>query len=223
MGIRENVHSILSSLPSHVTLEAAAKTRTPEEIRLAVDAGVTVLGENYLNEGIAAIEALGRIASWHYIGRLQSSKIRRIVASFDMVETVDTIKAAERIDAAARDLGKVMPILIEVNSACEDQKGGFMPEDTVDAADAILGLGNVSLKGLMTMGPWSADPESVRPYYSLTKGIFDSIRSRHPCSASFCVLSMGMSASYGVGIEEGATLVRVGQAIFGPRQQQGDE
>ena len=215
MSIAQNVRAILATLPPGVVLEAAAKTRTADEVREAIDAGVTIIGQNYLQESIPVIEEVGRATAWHYIGAVQGNKVRDIVTHFDMVETVNSAKTAERIDRAAEERGSPLPVLLEVNSAREPQKAGIMPEDVVSVYEEAASCAYLSVRGLMTMGPWSADPEDARPAFSCTKALFEQIRPR--AGPGFDTLSMGMSASYRVAVEEGATLVRIGEAIFGPR------
>lgn len=217
MTISENVEKILESLPSGVTLEAAAKTRCADEVRQAVCAGVTVIGENYLQESIPVIEELGRIARWHYIGTVQSNKIRDIVRYFDLVETVSSLKVASKIDAVAEGLERPFDVLLEVNSASEEQKNGVYPDEAIDIAKAVSELPNVRLRGLMTMGPWTGDPEGARPAFAKTRRLFDEINGMRDKNMQMDMLSMGMSATYRVAIGEGATMVRIGEAIFGPR------
>jgi pyridoxal phosphate enzyme (YggS family) len=215
--IRENVRNILQGLPPHVQLVAAAKSRTPEEVREAVEAGVKVIGENYVQEAAAAQAVVGRGVKWHFIGHLQTNKVRRAVEIFDLIETVDSLKLGLEIDKRSREQGKVMPVLIEINSGREPQKSGVMPEDTEVLIRELVRLSNLKVDGLMTMGPESGNPEDSRPYFRLTKDIFDRLRSLSLPGAAMSSLSMGMSHSYRVAVEEGANMVRLGTIIFGPR------
>jgi pyridoxal phosphate enzyme (YggS family) len=217
MTISHNVQEILRTIPAGVTLEAAAKTRSVEEVREAIGAGVTIIGENYLQESIPVIEALRDLARWHFIGTVQSNKVKDIVAYFDLVETVSSMKIASKIDSCALELERTIEVLIEVNSASEPQKGGVLPEDAIGLALEVGELSSVRLRGLMTMGPWTGEPEGARSSFAATKGIFETINGTLPPSKQMDMLSMGMSATYRVAIEEGATLVRIGEAIFGPR------
>lgn len=216
--IRENVRSVLHELPPHVILVAAAKSRTPEEVREAVEAGVPVIGENYVQEAAAAQAVVGRAAKWHFIGRLQTNKVKRAVEIFDLIETVDSLKLGREIDKRSREAGKTMPVLLEVNSGREPQKSGVMPEDAETLVRGLAGLANVRVEGLMTMGPETGDAENSRPYFKLTKELFDRLRSLSVPGVAMTWLSMGMSHSYRVAVEEGANIVRLGTLLFGPRQ-----
>ena len=215
--IEGNVKRILSELPDGVLLVAAAKTRSPDEIRRAVAAGVGTIGENYVQEAEDAVSVLGRIASWHMIGHLQKNKVRRAARIFDMIETVDSIELGERIDRECERLGKVIPVLVEVNSGREPQKAGVFPEDAEDLVRELARLEHLKVQGLMTMGPRFGDPELARPYFQETKRLFDRIASLGLKGVEMRYLSMGMSNTYRVAIEEGANMVRIGSAIFGER------
>ena len=216
--IEENVKRILAELPDGVMLVAAAKTRTPEEIRRAVAAGVGTIGENYVQEAEDAVSVLGRIASWHMIGHLQKNKVRRAAQLFDMIETVDSIELGERIDRECERLGKVIPVLVEVNSGREPQKAGVFPEDAEDLVRELARLEHLKVQGLMTMGPRFGDPEEARPYFKETKRLFDRLSGQKLENVEMRYLSMGMSNTYRVAIEEGANMVRIGSAIFGERE-----
>ncbi len=216
--IEENVKRILAELPDGVMLVAAAKTRTPDEIRRAVAAGVGTIGENYVQEAEDAVSVLGRIASWHMIGRLQRNKVKRAVRIFDMIETVDSIELGERIDRECERLGKVIPVLVEVNSGREPQKAGVFPEDAEDLVRELARLEHLKVQGLMTMGPRFGDPEEARPYFKETKRLFDRLSGQKLENVEMRYLSMGMSNTYRVAIEEGANMVRIGSAIFGERE-----
>lgn len=215
--IRDNIKRILDELPAGVALVGAAKTRTPEEILEAIDAGLEIIGENYVQEAEKAFSVLGQKAKWHMIGHLQSNKANKAVKVFDMIETIDSLKLARAIDKASRNIGKIMDVLIEINSGEEPQKAGVMPDDTIDLIDQISKLDNIRIKGLMTMGPFSGDPEDARPYFSKTKDIFNKIKEMDLESIEMKYLSMGMSNSYKVALEEGANMVRIGTSIFGER------
>jgi hypothetical protein len=217
MIIRENVVRILGELPPGVELVAAAKTKSPADILEAIEAGVGIIGQNYVQEAVAAFEAVGRRARWHFIGHLQSNKVKKAVEIFDLIETVDSLDLAREIDKRARNAGKIMPVLIEINSGEEGQKAGVAPAEAEALIRAIAGLPNVKVEGLMTMGPFEGDPEASRPYFRQTKALFDRIKASAIPGVAMKRLSMGMSNSYRAAIEEGATLVRLGTLIFGPR------
>jgi len=215
--IKENIKKILEELPADVQLVAAAKTRTVAEIVEAIQAGLTIIGHNYVQEAERAFEAIGPKAKWHMIGHLQSNKAKKAVRIFDMIETVDSLKLAKAIDKACRNINKSMPILIEINSGEEPQKAGVMPSDAVSLVKEISDLENVRIMGLMTMGPFSGDPEDARPYFQKTSQLFKDIEQANLPGIEMKYLSMGMSNSYRVALEEGANLVRIGTRIFGER------
>jgi pyridoxal phosphate enzyme (YggS family) len=215
--IRENVRALLAELPDGVELEAAAKSRTPEEVLEAVDAGVKIIGENYVQEARTAFAAVGRCVKWHFIGHLQTNKVKTAVEVFDLIETVDSLKIAREIDKRVRALGKTMPVLIEVNSGREPQKFGVRPEEVEGLVREAARLENIRVEGLMTMGPEAGDPEESRPYFRVTRDIFEKMSALSLPGVAMHWLSMGMSHSYRVATEEGANLVRIGTRIFGPR------
>jgi hypothetical protein len=216
--IKENVQKILKELPEGVQLVAAAKARTPQEIFEAMEAGVKIVGENYVQEALEAFKFVGHRVRWHFIGHLQKNKVKKAVEMFDMIETVDSLKIAEEIDKRCAELGKVMPVLIEINSGREEQKFGVLPEDAEAFLKELTHLKNLKVEGLMTMGPFTGDPENARPYFIETKKIFDKIKSLTLPGLEMKYLSMGMTNSYRIAIEEGANMVRIGTKIFGPRE-----
>jgi len=215
--IKENIKKVLEELPAGVQLVAAAKTRTVVEILKAIQAGLTIIGHNYVQEAERAFEAIGPKVKWHMIGHLQSNKAKKAVRIFDMVETVDSLKLAKAIDKACRNINKSMPVLIEINSGEETQKTGVIPSDAVSLVKEISELENVRIMGLMTMGPFSGDPEDARPYFQKTRQLFKDIGQANLPGIEMRYLSMGMSNSYRVALEEGANLVRIGTRIFGER------
>jgi len=218
MGIKDNVKRLLKEIPDNVILVAAAKTRTPEEIMEAIDAGIKVIGENYIQEAKRAFTLVGKRAKWHFIGTIQKHNIRRkIVEMYDMIETISSLEIALEIDRKCAQVGKIMPVLIEINSGREPQKSGVMPEDTEKLIKRISPLKNIKIMGLMTMGPRFGNPEDARVYFKETRQIFEQIKSINIPNVEMRYLSMGMSNSYQVAIEEGANIVRVGTKIFGPR------
>ena len=216
--IKQNVTRILAALPSGIELVAAAKTRTPEEILEAIEAGVRIIGENYVQEAKRAYEIVGRKAKWHFIGTLQKHNVRRnMVEIFDMIETVESLELAKEIDKRCAEIGKVMPVLIEVNSGREKQKSGVLPEGVEQLIREVSSLENVKVMGLMTMGPRFGNPEDSRPYFVGTKKIFKQVKGLDLPNVEMKLLSMGMTNSYKIAIEEGANIVRLGTEIFGER------
>lgn len=219
--MEENVRRILSELPEGVILVVAAKTRTPDEVRRAAEAGVQIIGENYVQEAEDAFATLGKIAEWHFIGHLQRNKVRRAVEIFDMIETVDSLRLAEEIDRRCSKIEKVMPVLIEINSGREPQKAGVLPENAERLILEVSTLEHVHVCGLMTMGPRFGDPELARPYFQETKRLFDQLARMSLKNVEMRILSMGMSNTYSIAIEEGANMVRIGTKIFGERDYEG--
>ena len=215
--IKENLKKILEELPEGVDLVAAAKTRTPDEVLAAIDAGLKIIGENYVQEAEKAFDAVGAKVRWHMIGHLQSNKAKKAVKIFDMIETVDSMKLARAIDRACQNMGKVMQVLIEVNSGEEPQKAGVMPEDGISLVRDMSELKNIKIMGLMTMGPFAGDPEDARPYFQKTRKLFEEIEALNLPGVEMKYLSMGMSNSYRVALEEGANMVRIGTKLFGER------
>jgi len=236
-AISQRTAEFLAELPRHVSLVAAAKTRSSEEIRAAIDGGVTLIGHNYVQEATAAIDALhsqfdvpihrgtqgsakqpvGLPISLVMIGHLQRNKVKQAVRLFDAIQTVDSLRLARAIDAECARIGRVMPILIEVNSAREPQKAGVVPDEAEDLIRELADLPNLRIEGLMTMGPLVDDPEQLRPLFAETKALFDRIAASEIPNVSMTTLSMGMSDSYRAAIEEGATMIRLGTLLFGPR------
>ena len=217
MSISDNVRRVLQELPDGVHLVAAVKTRTPDEIMQAIQAGVKIIGENYVQEAEQAQQVVGNLAQWHFIGHLQKNKVKKAVEIFDMIETVDSLELATEIDKRCAQSGKIMSILIEVNSGREAQKSGVFPENVISLAKAIATLPNIRLMGLMTMGPLVGNPEDFRPYFVTTKQIFEELKLCAIPGVEMKYLSMGMTNSYRVALAEGANLVRLGTLIFGER------
>jgi PLP dependent protein len=216
--IHERVRALLNELPPGVRLVGAAKTRIPEEILEAIEAGLAIVGENYVQEGERAFQVIGNRVRWHMIGHLQTNKAKKAVRVFDMIETVASLKLALELDKACGNMNKIMPILIEINSGEEEQKSGVMPEEATALISEISRLRHVRVTGLMTMGPFAGDPEDSRPYFRKTRRIFDQIKAMGLPGVEMLDLSMGMSNSYKVAIEEGANMVRIGTRLFGERK-----
>lgn len=222
MSITESYQKLRRETPDHVTIVTACKKRTPEEVAELVEAGATDIGENYVQEAETMAEALGRTAEkvrWHLFGQLQKNKINKALRLFDLFQTVHSKDLAEAVDQRAGRIGKKVGVLIEINSAEEPNKSGISPDfDAIaDLARHIAGLENLRLEGMMTMGPFCDDPEDIRPYFRKTRDIFERLRDLGLPDTEMRHLSMGMSDSYKVAIEEGSTMIRPGTIIFGPR------
>ena len=197
--------------PGEVRLVAVTKTVALERIKQGMDAGLKILGENYIQEAQKKIETLGRSVSWHFIGRLQSNKAKFAVRLFDLIHSVDTLKLAQELNRRAQIEERRLDILVQVNISGEETKGGVGPGAARDLLDQILKLDHLAVKGLMTMPPFFDQPEKARPYFAALRALRDEY------GPPLTELSMGMSGDFEVAIEEGATLVRVGTAIFGSR------
>lgn len=215
--IRDNAARLLAGIPRGITVLAAAKARYASEILEVIDAGITDIGENYFQESRAVIEAIGDKATWHFVGHIQKNKVKHIVPLFDMIQTVDSLELAAMIDQHAAKNGKVMPVLVEVNSGREENKHGAMPGAVAELITQMAALPNLRVKGLMTMGPFLDDFEGLRPFFRQTRALFDEIGSQDIPNVRMEILSMGMSDSFPIAIEEGATMVRIGTMIFGQR------
>jgi len=204
--------------PETVRLVAASKTVPSLCIQEALDAGVDIFGENYIQEARGKIETLkDRSVSWHFIGHLQSNKAKYAVRLFELIHTVDSIKLALELNRQADKEGKIQEVLIQVNISEEATKSGTSPDEAHNLATAVSGMKHLRLKGLMTMPHFFNQPERARPFFAALRQIRDRLQEDLK-SETFHELSMGMTGDFEVAIEEGATLVRIGTAIFGQRQ-----
>ena len=204
--------------PLSVKLVVVTKTVDTERISEAVAAGALILGENRVQEAKEKIETLGPIVSWHLIGHLQTNKAKYAVKLFYMIHSVDNLQLAKEIDKQAAKINKVQDVLIEVSIAGEETKAGVAVKDAVTLIKEASKLKHISIKGLMTMPPFSDDPEDSRPYFKKLRELFESVANEHIPGVSMKELSMGMSGDYEVAIVEGSTIVRIGTAIFGERK-----
>ena len=227
MSIADNLRTVTSRIasaakragrdPSSVRLIVVTKTVDTESIRNAVAAGALALGENRVQEAKDKIEKLGNIARWHLIGRLQTNKAKYAVKLFDLIHSVDNLELAKELDKQAAKVGKVQDVLIEVSIAGEAAKAGVAMQDVTTLVREAAKLKNISIKGLMTMPPYSENPEDSRPFFRKLRDLAETMIKENMPSVSMKELSMGMSGDFEVAIEEGATMVRVGTAIFGER------
>jgi pyridoxal phosphate enzyme (YggS family) len=201
-----------------VRLVAATKTVGIEQIAEGVRAGLSILGENRVQEALAKIPALNHDpVQWHFIGQLQRRKVRSVIGVFDLIHSVDSPELAQEIDRRAGDAGHGQNVLLEVNIGNEPTKAGFRPDDVPQIVSGLASLSHICIKGLMAIPPPTTDPGSARPYFRKLNELAKMIDAQHLPSVKMEELSMGMSNDYEVAIEEGATLVRVGSAIFGAR------
>lgn len=236
--LRENYHRALETVaasarkagrdPDSVRIVVVTKNQPLEVVRAAVEAGARLLGENYAEEAVDKILALkGQSAvEWHMIGHVQSRKAGLVAEHFALFQSLDSLKLAERVDRLAAGFGRVLPVLLEFNLGDESSKSGWVASDEsrwpelLPEVQTIAALAHVQVRGLMTMPPLFADPEAARPYFQRLRRLQDFLAGRVP-TAEWRELSMGTSADYPAAVEEGATLVRIGQAILGPRPRPG--
>jgi pyridoxal phosphate enzyme (YggS family) len=228
MSITENYARIREEIPDDVTIVLSGKTRTVEQIEEAIDAGVTDIGENYVQEAGQMYSALQKKAAkvkWHMIGHLQTNKINKAIRIFDVIQTIDSLEKAAAVDKRVETARKqIVPVYIEINIGSEDSKAGIKPAEHEPFDEYIeklirdvSELEYIRLEGLMTMGPRFGNPEDVRPYFRRTRTIFEKIKGLNLPNVDMKYLSMGMTNSYRVAIEEGSNMVRIGTAIFGKR------
>ena len=226
MGLAENLEQIEKRVHAaceragrnrdSVMLLAVSKTHPPETIRQAVDLGLTFFGENKIQEAKAKIPNCPGKARWHFIGHLQSNKCRDAVELFELIQGVDSLAIAQEINKRAEQLSKTMPILLEVNVAGEGSKFGYKPEQMLAELAALNALPRLEIHGLMAIPPYTPVPEKARPYFQKLRELKQQAEA--VLGAPLPHLSMGMSGDFEVAIEEGATIVRIGTALFGERQ-----
>jgi len=227
MSVAENVARVRERMeaaarragrdPRKIRLVAVSKTVAPDRIREAIAAGVDSLGENYVQEAQKKIEELGPGAAWHFIGHLQTNKAKVAVRLFDWVHSVDSLRLAEELNRAAGQQKKVLPVLLQINLGQETTKFGALQDDTFRLLEQMGSLPGITVKGLMTVPPFFDEPEESRPYFRALRELAEAASRRKIGGVSLEDLSMGMSNDFEAAIEEGATLVRVGTAIFGSR------
>lgn len=205
--------------PKDIKLVAVTKTVDPSKIKEAIKAGVTIVGENYVQEAKEKIAQIDHDIQWHMIGHLQTNKAKHAVKLFDMIQSVDSLRLAEELNKQAKRLGTVVKILIQVNVSGEESKFGVSPQGIHSLISQISNkMENLSIQGLMTMPPYFNDPERTRPYFRALRELRDRIVSSEIRNVTLGELSMGISNDYEMAIEEGATIVRIGTAIFGERK-----
>jgi PLP dependent protein len=215
--IQEKIVTIRKTIPDSVEILAAAKTRSLDAVKAAVDAGIRLFGHNYVQEADEMIRGAEIKAEWHMIGHLQRNKAKQAVELFDMIESLDSLRLARELEKRCAQADKEMPVLIEVNSGREENKTGILPQNVGGLVEYLNACRYLKLQGLMTMGPLTGDPELSRPYYKETRRLYEEISDMRLEHVEMRVLSMGMSNSYRVAIDEGANLIRLGTIIFGPR------
>ncbi len=205
--------------PEEVRLVGVSKTVEAGRVREAVEAGIRILGENYVQEAQKKIEAIGHDVFWHFIGHLQTNKAKAAVQLFDLIHSVDCLSLAKELDKLCQQRGKVLPILLQVGLSGEKTKFGAKENEIFQMAEKISRMPGILVKGLMTMPPYFQDPEASRPYFVELRKLKESLAQKQIPRIFMDELSMGMSNDFEVAIEEGATMVRMGTAIFGPRPE----
>ncbi|KPJ61674.1 MAG: hypothetical protein AMJ46_00950 [Latescibacteria bacterium DG_63] len=203
---------------SDVTVVAVVKTVPVPLIEEAIEAGITHIGENRVQEASQKFESIGRKVTWHMVGHLQRNKVKRALEIFDVIQSVDSVRLARAISERALATQRVADVFLEVNTSGEETKYGFRPGELCAAAEQICQLDGLRVRGLMTVGPFVEDAEEVRRSFVLLRGLRDKISALGLTNVETNVLSMGMTSDFEVAIEEGATMIRVGTAIFGARQ-----
>lgn len=217
--VYKEINNIISEkkLNDDVLLIAVTKTRTVDEINIAIEHGITDIGENKVQEIMDKYDKVNKVR-WHMIGHLQTNKVKYIIDKVFMIHSVDSYKLAEEINKRAAQYGISMEILIQINPANEESKFGINPKETISLIKTISDdFDNIIIKGLMTIAPYSEDPEEVRKYFNSIHEIYTDILNNQDIGKNFKYLSMGMSNDYRVAIEEGSNMVRIGSLIFGNR------
>ncbi len=220
LRIRERVAAAAARAgrdPAGVRLMGVTKTVGDDRILQAIEAGIDIIGENYVQEAKRKIELMGKSVEWHFIGHLQTNKAKYAVRLFDMIHSVNRMSLAEELNRRASAAGVVCRVLIEVNLGGEDSKSGSPPEEAPGLIRAVAGMANLSIQGLMTMAPWYDDPEKARPCFAGLRTLRDRIAAENIPNVNLRELSMGMTDDFEVAVEEGSTIVRIGRAIFGER------
>jgi pyridoxal phosphate enzyme (YggS family) len=203
--------------PAEIKLLAASKSQSIDKIRAAVEAGIRLFGENYVQEAEAKKSALDASVEWHMIGHLQRNKVRTALDLFDVIQSLDSVELARALDKEAKARGRAVRALVEVNLAGEESKSGIARNQVASLLEEIGKLSYIRIEGLMVVPPLADDPEKARPYFRALRELQAELRPLNTANVNIKELSMGMTHDYGIAIEEGATLVRIGTAIFGPR------
>lgn len=205
--------------PGEIKLLAASKSRGVTEIRAAFNAGVRLFGENYVQEAVIKKEAIGESAEWHMIGHLQRNKVRQAVGLFSLIESLDSLELARMLDKEGKKQGRTVRAFVEVNLGGEETKSGVREKDLLPLLEEIGTLSQLRVEGLMVIPPFRENPEEVRPYFRALRELKMSLGDLDIPNVDLRDISMGMTHDYPVAVEEGATIVRVGTAIFGQRRE----
>lgn len=228
VDVAANTHAVLAKIreaaarcgrdPAGIKLLAASKSQNAEKILAAIAAGVRLFGENYVQEAKDKREAVKEVVEWHMIGHLQRNKVRAALDLFDLIESLDSVALAKELDKEGKKRGRKIPAFVEVNLAGEESKTGIDKDRLAPLLDEVGNLSHVSVQGLMAVPPFRENPEEVRPYFRALRELQLELSGLKIPNVELKELSMGMTHDYPVAIEEGATIVRIGTAIFGPRE-----
>lgn len=226
-AITENIASVKERIaraaeragrhPSEIAIVAVAKGVDVERIREALEAGISIIGENRVQEALQKMKAVDGSVTWHMVGHLQRNKVKQAVHIFDLIHSLDSLRLAEEINSRALTAGTIMDVLVQVNTSQEETKFGLEPQETINLLRAISTFKGLSVRGLMTIGAFLPDPEEVRPCFRRLRELKEKIIEADIPNIEMEYLSMGMTSDFEVAIEEGANIVRIGTAIFGPR------
>jgi pyridoxal phosphate enzyme (YggS family) len=226
-GISENIRTVRNRIEKaaaragrsadEIRLVAVSKTVEPERINQAIHCGIDTIGENRVQEAEKKFKEITEPVKKHLVGHLQTNKAKKAVELFDFIQSVDSLRIAEEVSKRAVEAGKVMEVLVEVNTSCEETKFGMEEDQVVPLIETISELEGIKIKGLMTIGLFSDEPEDTRPCFKRLKELFDRIKSAGIQNVEMRYLSMGMTGDFEVAIEEGSNMVRVGTGIFGAR------
>jgi len=220
--VMETIHSAATRCgrnPSEIKLLAATKSQSVAAVREAIQAGIRLFGENYIQEARTKKESIAESVEWHMIGHLQRNKVKAAVELFSLIQSLDSLELARALDREGKRRGRTVRVFVEVNLAGEQTKSGINREGVAALLEEVGGLANLTVEGLMTVPPFHEDPEKIRPYFRSLKELQKSLAGLKIPNAQPRELSMGMTHDYSVAIEEGATMVRIGTAIFGERQK----
>lgn len=228
IDVAGNYHNILDRISAiagkcgrraqEVKVLGAAKSQSVESVRSAIAAGVSLIGENYVQEAQQKKAQIPQGVEWHMIGHLQRNKAKAAVEIFDLIETLDSVALARELEKQGRQRGEKIRVFVEVNLAGEESKSGIAKDDLASMLEAVAKLDHVAVEGLMTVPPFRENPEEIRPYFRELRELKDKLNAQRIPNVDLKELSMGMTHDYPVAVEEGATIVRIGTALFGPRK-----
>jgi len=219
LEVKQRIQNVCNSIafdPSSITIVAVSKNRTPEEIKQVIKAGIFNIGENRVQEAVSKYKVLKDIPQikWHMVGHLQTNKAKDAVRIFDLIQSVDSLHLAEKINKCAEKIKKVQEVLIEVKTSSEPTKFGLRPDRLLELLKEIANFKNLKIKGLMTIAPYFAHPQDTRPFFRILRELKEKVNQQNEIPLKLEILSMGMSNDFEIAIEEGSNMLRIGRAIF---------